>query len=206
METWEIMQKVRSGKRRPNKIGEMDMLSGMVYCLDCGKRHYFCRCGSWNESQYTYTCGTYHGHKEDCTPHTIKTMALHEIVLSEIQRVTQEAREHTEEFIQRAMDKHSSQLRKELSAKSRTLEKAQKRLADLEKLFRTAFEQLALANLSESQFKALTGGYETEKCHTTVYDFIKRVEKEKAPFPVLRIGNSYRIPKEAFDAWISGQK
>lgn len=162
-ETWEIVRKVRSGKRRPNKMGEMDMLSGLVYCAECGKRHYFCRCGSWNEAQYTYTCGTYHKHKEDCTPHTVKVMALHEIVLAEIQRVTQEAWEHTEEFLQRAMDKHSSQLRKELSAKTRELEKAQKRLGDLEKLFRTAFEQLALANLSEAQFKALTSGYETEK-------------------------------------------
>ena len=30
-------------------------------------------------------------------------------------------------------------------------------------LFRTAFKQFALANLSEAQFKALTNGYETEK-------------------------------------------
>ena len=90
-------------------------------------------------------------------------MALHEIVLAEVQRVTQEAREHTEEFLRRAMDKHSSQVRKELSAKTSELEKARKRLADLERLFRTAFEQLALANLSETQFKALTAGYETEK-------------------------------------------
>ena len=85
METWEIVQKVRSGKRRPNKMGEMDMLSDMVTCADCRKRHYFCRCGSWNEAQ-----------------------------------------EHTEEFLRRAMDKHSSQLRKELSAQTRKLEKAQK--------------------------------------------------------------------------------
>ena len=168
METWEIVQKVRAGKRRPNKMGEMDLLSGMVYCADCGKRHYFCRCGSWNESQYTYTCGTYHGHKEDCTPHTVKVMALHEIVLAEVQRVTQEAREHTEEFLRRAMDKHSSQLKKELSAKVKELDRAQKRLADLEKLFRAAFEQLALANLLETQFKALTGGYEEEQQELTI--------------------------------------
>ncbi|WP_313133521.1 DUF4368 domain-containing protein [Anaerocolumna sp.] len=61
------------------------------------------------------------------------------------------------------MDKHQSQLKRELSAKARELEKAEKRLADLDKLFRRAFEQLALENLSEAQFKALTGGYEDEK-------------------------------------------
>lgn len=29
-ETWEIVRKVRSGKRRPNKMGEMDLLSGSI--------------------------------------------------------------------------------------------------------------------------------------------------------------------------------
>ena len=66
------------------------------------------------------------------------------------------------------MDKHSSQLKKELSAKVKELDRTQKRLVDLEKLFRAAFEQLALANLSETQFKALTGGYEEEKQELTI--------------------------------------
>lgn len=162
-ETWDIVQKVRQGKRRPNKMGEQDMLSGLVECETCGTKHYLCRCGSWNEAQYTYTCGRYHKHKDECTPHTVKVMALHQIVLAEIQRVTAEAKEHTEQFLQRAMDKHQSQLKRELSVKTRELEKAQKRLGDLDKLFRKAFEQMALENLAEAQFKALIGGYEAEK-------------------------------------------
>lgn len=162
-ETWDIVQRVRRGKRRPNKMGEQDMLSGLVECETCGTKHYLCRCGSWNEEQYIYTCGKYHAHKDECTPHTIKVMALHQIVLSEIQRVTAEAKEHTEQFLQRAMDKHQCQLKQELSVKIRELEKAQKRLSDLDRLLQKAFEQLALENLSETQFKALTGNYETER-------------------------------------------
>ena len=79
-------------------------------------------------------------------------MALHQIVLAEIQRVTAEAKEHTEQFLQRAMDKHQSQLKQELSVNPRELEKVQRRLADLDKLLKKAFEQLALENLSETQF------------------------------------------------------
>lgn len=166
-ETWDIVQRVRQGKRRPNKMGEMDMLSGLVKCETCGTKHYLCRCGSWNEEQYTYTCGCYHKHKDECTPHTIKVMALHQIVLAEIQRVTAEAKENTEQFLRRAMDKHQSQLKQELSAKTRELEKVQKRLADLDKLLQKAFEQLTLENLSETQFKALTGNYEMERQELT---------------------------------------
>nr|WP_295970625.1 recombinase family protein [uncultured Bacillus sp.] len=89
-----------------------------------------------------YIGTTVNTHKDECTPHTIKVMALHQIVLVEIQRVTAEAKEHTEQFLQRVMDKHQSQLKSELSAKTRELKRTQKRLVDLDTLFRKAFKQL----------------------------------------------------------------
>lgn len=86
-ELWDIVQWVRENKRRPTKLGEMDMLAGMVQCADCGSTHYLCRCGSWDESQYSYLCGRYHRHKETCTPHTVKALYLRETVLKAIQRL-----------------------------------------------------------------------------------------------------------------------
>lgn len=94
-------------------------------------------------------------------------MALHQIALSVLQRVTVEAKTHTEQFLQRAIDKHQSQLKQELYAKTRELEKVQKRLADLDKLLKKALEQLALENLFKTQFKALTGNYEAERQELT---------------------------------------
>ena len=35
-ETFEIVHKIRSGKRRPTKMGDMPMFSGLLYCADCG--------------------------------------------------------------------------------------------------------------------------------------------------------------------------
>ena len=40
---------------------------------------------------------------------------------------------------------------------------------------------------------------------TASYDFIANVYKEGRPFPVLKIGSMYRIPKERFDMWLSGK-
>ena len=40
---------------------------------------------------------------------------------------------------------------------------------------------------------------------TASYDFIAKVYKEGHPFPVLKIGSMYRIPKERFDMWLSGK-
>ena len=163
LDTWEIVQRVRQGKRRPTKLGQQDMLSGLVYCKDCGSRHYFCRCGSWDESQYTFVCGKYHCHKEDCTPHTIKAAALRQIALSEIQRVSAEARDHWDELFQRLTSSHQSRAKKELAAKQRELDKGERRLKDLETLIRRSFEELALGHLSDGQFQTLVKGYGQEK-------------------------------------------
>lgn len=37
-ETYDIVQKIRQGKRRPTKMGEMPMFSGLLYCADCGSK------------------------------------------------------------------------------------------------------------------------------------------------------------------------
>lgn len=70
---WDIVQRVRTNKLRPTKLGEMDMLAGMVQCADSGSTRYLCRRGSWDESKYAYVCGRYHRYKEECTPPTVKS-------------------------------------------------------------------------------------------------------------------------------------
>ena len=40
---------------------------------------------------------------------------------------------------------------------------------------------------------------------TASYNFLAKVYKEGNPFPVLRVGSMYRIPKEKFDMWLSGK-
>ena len=37
-ETWELVQKNREQRRRPTKLGEMGMFSGLAYCADCGAK------------------------------------------------------------------------------------------------------------------------------------------------------------------------
>lgn len=37
----------------------------------------------------------------------------------------------------------------------------------------------------------------------TAYEFIRQAYKENGSFRVIKIGDSYRIPKESFDRWIN---
>lgn len=34
--TWGLAQELRRTRRRPTKMGEINMLSGYLYCFDCG--------------------------------------------------------------------------------------------------------------------------------------------------------------------------
>ena len=162
-ELWDIVQRVRTNKRRPTKLGEMDMLAGMVQCADCGSTHYLCRCGSWDESKYTYVCGKYHRHKEECTPHTVKALHLREAVLQAIQTVVQTAKADREAFSAHLTAKQSGQLKKELTAKRKELEQARKRLTEVDNLIAATFEKLATGILTDEQFQQLNGRYLAEQ-------------------------------------------
>ena len=37
------------------------------------------------------------------------------------------------------------------------------------------------------------------------YMFLEKVSTDQKPFRVIRVGNSYRIPRDSFDKWINGE-
>ncbi len=166
-ETWDIVQKVRSTKRRPNKMGEQDMLSGLIECATCGTKHYLCRCGSWSKDKFTYTCGRYHKRKGTCTPHTIKVVNLHKVVIRQLNYVLEQVKDNREEFLSNVINDQSEQLKKDLVVKRKELDKSIKRLSELDILFSKTFEKMALDQISEEQFQMLSSTYNSEKAELT---------------------------------------
>ena len=47
----ETVQKVKDGKRRASRLGEMGMLSGMTFCADCGAKLYNVRGKGWTHDK-----------------------------------------------------------------------------------------------------------------------------------------------------------
>lgn len=41
---------------------------------------------------------------------------------------------------------------------------------------------------------------------SATYNFLTKVYKDRRPFLVHKVGSMYRVPKESFDAWLSGEK
>lgn len=83
VELWNAVQKIRSQRRRPTKMGEMGMFSGLTYCADCGSKLYHCRSGSWTYEQECYNCSTHKSHK-GCFGHYICAVVLEQLVLQNL--------------------------------------------------------------------------------------------------------------------------
>ena len=164
-ETWDAVQKVREGKRRRNNMGEIDKYSGLLYCADCGSKLYFVRGKSIKPSDYNFICSRYRKHigEQLCTAHRIREVALDEIILEEIRRITYYARTKTRDFVEFINKKSSSENRRELTAKTNELGKLEKRNTELNALFKRLYEDNVLGKITNEQFRMLSDGYNTEQ-------------------------------------------
>lgn len=177
-ETWDAVQKVREGKRRRNNMGEIDKYSGLLYCADCGSKLYFVRGKSIKPSDYNFICSRYRKHigEQLCTAHRIREVALDEIILEEIRRITYYARTKTREFVEFINKKSSSENRRELTAKTNELAKLEKRNAELNTLFKRLYEDNVLGKITNEQFRMLSDGYNAEQ--RTIADQIPILQKQ----------------------------
>ena len=163
-ETWEIVQKAREQRRRPTKMGEMGMFSGLAYCADCGARLYHCRTTSWTHEQECYTCATYRG-KKGCSAHYIRAVVLEQLVLQNLQRVVAYAQEDEDEFVRRIMENKMALQRTEQEKAKRKLEKQERRYNELDAIIQRLYEDHVVGKLSEERFAKLSEGYEQEQAN-----------------------------------------
>ena len=161
-ETWEIVQKAREQRRRPTKMGEMGMFSGLAYCADCGARLYHCRTASWTHEQECYTCATYRN-KKGCSAHYIRAVVLEQLVLQNLQRVVAYAQEDEDEFVRRIMENKMALQRTEQEKAKRKLEKQERRYNELDTIIQRLYEDHVVGKLSEERFAKLSEGYEQEQ-------------------------------------------
>ncbi len=60
--TWELVRKVRAGKRRRNNMGEINKYSGLLFCADCGSKLYFVRGKTITPESYNFICSRHCKH------------------------------------------------------------------------------------------------------------------------------------------------
>ena len=164
-ETFEIVQKIRAGKRRPTRMGEMPMFSGLLYCADCGRKLSFHRKADEPAEKHHYLCENYRSNTANCTMHYIRNVVVERIVLENLKEVIQYVSNYEDEFVQMIMDSDMRQRNRELAQKKKRLAEIQKRIGELDTIFQRIYEDNIIGKLSDERFMKMSKGYEDEQ-HT----------------------------------------
>lgn len=69
-------------------MGEMGMVSGMVYCADFGSIMYQCRATNFRRDQEYYLCSGYRKGRDICgQTHSIRTVILEQLILENLREI-----------------------------------------------------------------------------------------------------------------------
>jgi len=163
-ETFARVQELRKNKRRPTRTGKTNMFSGLVRCADCGEKLYYCTSKSFETRQDHFICSTSRKRGKDvCETHFIRAVMLEEGTLQHLRLVQLCIADYEDAFRKALGAKRSAEVKKELAAKRRTLQKSENRLAELDKLFKRIYEDMVNGKLSEARFQMLSDDYEQEQ-------------------------------------------
>ena len=160
---FDLVQELRKHKRRPQRSDVVNPFAGMVYCADCGEKMYLSRRKNERPEQEHMRCSTYAKDGDKCTVHYIRTCVLNEIVLGELNKLLASVRENEDEFVQTAMSNSVQRKSSELTKAKKTLKQAQKRIAELGRLFTRLYEDNVLGKISDERFAMMSAGYEDEE-------------------------------------------
>ena len=182
---FDLVHELRKNKRRPTKHEEINPFSGMVYCADCGKKMYLCRATSLTADQEHLKCSTYSSDKDACSAHFIRTVVLKEIALAELNKMFSFVKENEDEFVKAAMDNSVQKQSTELNRAKKSLKQAEKRIAELDRLFTRLYEDNVLGKISDERFAMMSAGYgdEQKKLRATVAElcsYIDSAERKSA--------------------------
>ena len=176
----------RQTRRRPTKMGEMGMFSGMMFCADCGSIMYQCRATGFRREQEYYLCAGYRKSRDICgSTHSIRTVILEELILHNLLKVVSYAREHEAQFVKMVMDMDEKERSKGLAKKKKLLTDTEKRISELDRIFKRLYEDNITGKLTDERFQKLSADYEAEQAGlqaqaSKLLEEIREVESKSA--------------------------
>ncbi len=162
---FEVVQKIRDGRRRVTPMGEMPILSGMLFCADCGNKLYQVRGRGWEHEKEYFVCATYRKIKGGCSSHQIRNVVVEELLLDGIRKITSFARDNEGEFVEMVTKKTQIDLDKSLRDGKRELEQSLARIKKLDDIIQRLYEDNIEGKISDERFAKMTANYEAEQ-HT----------------------------------------
>lgn len=179
-ETFDTVQRIRNGRRRPNDMGEMHMLSGMLYCADCKKKMYLCRCTTMKQKEY-FNCSSYRKNlKRTCTSHQITAHVVEEMIADDLRFTVRFANEQKEQFLEILKRNADVSEKKMLNANLREMKEAENRIKTLDKIIQSLYEDKVENKISEERYLKMSEAYEQEQ--TLLNARVKALREETERF------------------------
>ena len=178
--TWYMVQELRKTVRRVDTSGEGSMLTGKLYCADCGGKMHYRRSttrakrdwrgipnGGTERTSAGFNCGTYNSarkhNRKVCCSHSIKEDTAKQLILETIQYALKSVRMDEAAFIKSMRSASQVRDKGEVKKLKSDLVKKEKRFADLDLLIKKVYEDNAMGKLPDRRYEMLSSGYEKEQ-------------------------------------------
>lgn len=177
-DTFELVQKFISVKKRPTKTGEQNMFVGLIKCPDCGRNLAF---SNPNGRDPRFRCRTYVRNTSLCTTHSISYNALCEIVMLDIQKHIKNMEALGDQFIEEMRLLSEKGGNEKIHQYKHELENLKKRIDELDSIIMKLFEQNALGKITDERFEKMSLSYESEQKELSANykDLTAKVESEE---------------------------
>lgn len=163
MDVFEKVQEIRQQRHRRTRTGRSSMFSGLVFCSDCGSKLYYGATNNYKPENAFFDCSLHWKRKDKCGTHYISEKVLSRLVLKHIQAVTEYILRYESHF--RAVMERRLRLESDekIRADRKKLERGEKRIAELKRLFVKIYEDNASGRLNDERFDMLSQSYEAEQ-------------------------------------------
>jgi len=186
-ELWDKVREVEASvsQDKKTKSGIVDPLSGLMFCADCGEKMRLIYNNTTNGSKkkpriyvrHNYNCGTYNRFgKRACNSHYIKIKDMQSLIISDIKmrvKLVVENEETARAYFMAQKEQYNSE---QFEADTKRLNNANKRLAELEKLIQSIYEDKVVGKIPEDVCVNLLEKYQTEQ--KTLTEEIEQIESK----------------------------
>lgn len=162
-EVFELVQELRQHCRRPTKSGIVSWFSGLLYCADCGEKLYYSVTNNYKREQAYFFCSSFRKNSDECSAHYIREKVVMENVLESMRRILLNVQAFEKKFARKQMECYSEDKKRELAEKRRELNKAKKRIAEIDGLIQKLYEDNAIGKISDERYATLSMSYEEEQ-------------------------------------------
>ena len=162
-EVFELVKELRQHRRRPTRSGIISWFSGLLYCADCGEKLYYSVTNNYKREQAFFFCSAYRKNSDECSAHYIREKVIMETVLESMRRILINVQAFEKEFARKQMECYSEDKKKELAEKRRELNKAKKRIVEIDNLIQKLYEDNAIGKISDERYATLSMSYEEEQ-------------------------------------------